>query len=143
MSKQPFIVTVEFEIIVLAENEKSILEDYSFRSILSEASRETISYDVQDYISSAKPLKNLAHLPYGWEENYLIYGSEEDITIKEAFEAFLTEKDKSIKEDNITQKFPFMIEWFVTFALFRSSVNLLLKILLATDNILCVIKNEF
>jgi hypothetical protein len=76
MPKKPFIVKIELEVAIFAEDEKSI----RYHPELNQAVRDAIRHP-GNCISSITPLNRI---PNGWDEHCLIYGADGDVSIGEA-----------------------------------------------------------
>ena len=74
MAKKPYLVTVEIELAIFAENENDATSSAEFR----EAVRDSLYNEIRAY---ANPLNRI---PDGWDESCLVYGADGDVTIKEA-----------------------------------------------------------
>jgi len=97
MKKKPFLVNIEIELAIFAENEESIYNHPDLRKAVEEA-----LYSSDSCIAFIDPLNRI---PDGWDENCLVYGTDEDITIKEALEIKPEEPQPT---DKYTMLFPFM-----------------------------------
>jgi len=74
MSKKCFVVRIEIEALVVAEDEKAA-RDLSI-DVLREEMYNVSEQDVD--------IKTAIYLPDGWSENCLVYGSKEDMYATEA-----------------------------------------------------------
>ena len=76
MEKRPFLVNVEIEFAIFAENEDAIYNHPDLRRAVEEA-----LYSSDSCISFIDPLDRI---PNGWDESCLVYGTDKDITLEEA-----------------------------------------------------------
>jgi hypothetical protein len=97
MPKKPFLVTVEFEVAIFAENEDDVYSSSEMRDAIYDSTLFTA-----DCIASVQPLNRI---PDGWDENCLVYGADRDVTVKEALE--WDKKLNEEPEDRYTMLLPY------------------------------------
>jgi len=74
---KPFIVTVEIEIVVMAKD-KDDATDW--------AQHHESDWLLDEISSAGYYAQHMTHAPIGWEDDYLVYGDGEEMTLKEAKE---------------------------------------------------------
>lgn len=96
LDKKPFLVRVEIEIAIFAENEESARRSRDIQDAVRDALYENNIFWVEP----------LDRIPDGWELDYLCYGTDHDVTLKEALEMVKNPK-KEPSEDKETLPLPY------------------------------------